>query len=85
MNKNTKGILTVLGVVVVAGIAISVLTKNKRAFATVIMKGGAASNYATLLTFDEDYLRAWAKAVKRNQTSFEYKNETYLTQGGKKQ
>jgi hypothetical protein len=84
MNKNTKGIIAVLAVAAVTVVAVRLLFKSKRAYASVIIKAGKAQNYVMLLSFDENYLRAWAKAVKKGQDTFTVNGNSYNTTGGKK-
>lgn len=83
MNKTTKGIITVVAVLAIAGGVWYYTSQNKRAYATIILRSGKASNYASLLTFDEPFLRSWAKATKRNLETFIHNGKEYLTQGGK--
>jgi uncharacterized protein YxeA len=83
MNKNTKGIVTVIAVIAIVGGG-WYLTRNKnRQYARVIIEAGKASNYAVLITFDKSFLKAWSKAVRGNDTTFEYNGKNYNTQGGK--
>lgn len=83
MNKNTKGIVTIIAVLAVAGGVWYFTTQNKRAYASIISKSGNAGNFAALLTFDEPFLRSWAKATKRNLETFIHNGKEYLTKGGK--
>ena len=58
------------------------MKNTKKAYATIIVKGGASAGYETLLTFDKPYLKAWSIAVKSKQPTFMYNGLTMNTQGG---
>lgn len=83
MSKTTKGIIAVVAVAAVAAGVYLLLNKGKRNYADVIIKSGMAANYPILITFDSDYLKEWASAIKRNQPQFEYNGKMYNTNGGK--
>lgn len=86
--KNKNGIITVLVVGGLAFLAYKVLgkTKDKRYYATQIINNGYYSSGITaLLSFDQPYLEAWAKAAKKGEPTFMYGGKTYITQGGKLQ
>lgn len=85
MNKNVKGVLTVIGVVAVVLAVHHFTNRGKKAAAKQIIKlNGTTSSYASLLTMDEGYVKAWAKALTKGKEDFTYNNETYRTQGGTK-
>lgn len=50
-------------------------------------KGGITTNYnsaySTLMSFGDDYLKAWYVAVKSGSATFKLNNQTYSTSGGK--
>jgi hypothetical protein len=83
--KNKKGIITVLVVVAVSLVAYKMLLKkDKRFFAKqIIDEGYFTSGIETLLSFDQPFLEAWAKAAKKGETIFMFGGRTYNTQGGK--
>jgi hypothetical protein len=84
MSKNTKGILTVVGIAAMVLVAWNLTHRNKKAYARNIIKLGGATGYATLLTFGDGFLQAWSKGLSKGKQDFSYQGETYRTQGGKK-
>jgi hypothetical protein len=85
MNKNTKTVLTLVGVSLVVAAVFHFGNASKKRYAKVIIKlNGTSGSYATLLTMDEGYLRAWAKALGKGKQNFSYAGETYSSSGGKK-
>ena len=84
MTKNVKGILTVVSVVAVVLTAYHFTHRNSKAYAKQIVKLGGSAGYVVLLTFDEAFLKEWAKALSDGKANFSYKNSLYNTQGGKK-
>lgn len=83
MNSTTKGVVTILALAAVAGGVWFLLLRNKKRHAATIVKEGKSANYSTLLTFDEPFLRAWAKAAKAGNDTFTFEGKTYNTDGGK--
>lgn len=85
MTSTTKGIITVL---VVGGIGYLAYKKlfqdNKKKYAQAIVLAGKSSNFDKLITFGEDYLKAWDKAIKNKAETFSLNGSTYKTQGGTK-
>jgi hypothetical protein len=55
--------------------------KNLGDVDTIILSGNA-SNKTVLLTFQPEFLSAWANAVKDNKSTFVFNNKTYNTKGG---
>lgn len=83
MNKKSNTTMIVIGLALVVG-GIYLFTRNKKnMYALTIIKSGKAFNYPTLITFDEDYLKAWADAVKNNSDIFVLNGKNYSTKGGK--
>jgi hypothetical protein len=82
MSKNTKGIVTVVAVVVFAVAIYHFTHATKKVYAQRIIKLGGSSNYITLLTFDEGYLKEWSKALTNARETFDYNGKTYRTSGG---
>lgn len=83
MNKTLKGILAVA---IVGGLVYLAYTQSKGKtgkYITIITGTGNAENAQLLLTFDEKFLKEWAKASKRGMPTFEYQGKTYKTKGGK--
>lgn len=83
MNKTLKGILAVA---IVGGLVYLAYTQSKGKtgkYITIITGTGNAQNAQLLLTFDEKFLKEWAKASKRGMPTFEYQGKTYKTKGGK--
>lgn len=83
MTKNTKGAIAVITVLGIAFLTWRLMQKNKRAYANIISKN-TGNKYLILLTFDEGYLKAWAKAITSKNQDFSYKEETYNVLTGKK-
>jgi hypothetical protein len=84
MTKQTKGILVAVTVLAVAAFVYSKFANKKMAFSKTIVKLGGASSLPVLLTFEEDFLKQWALALKKGEKMFTYKGENYNTTGGKK-
>jgi hypothetical protein len=84
MNKNVKGLLSVLCVAAVAMGVWHFTNQNKKAYARAIIKLGGSDSFAGLIILDEGYLKAWARALHKNQREFTYNNQTYNSQGGRK-
>jgi CO dehydrogenase/acetyl-CoA synthase gamma subunit (corrinoid Fe-S protein) len=83
MNNNTKGIIAV-GVVAAIVLAVILITKDKKeSYAMTIIKAGKAGNYLSLITFDVEFLKAWAEAVKNKQDTFFVQGRNHNTQGGR--
>lgn len=92
MTTQTKGILVVAGVVLLAGGAY-LLTKKKDGtkiqdkIHEILSLGGITSVDATTLnkmnTFDVGYIDAWLKGLKEKSTVFVYNGKQYSTTGGK--
>ena len=82
MNKQTKGIVTVLAVAAVVAGAFVFFNRGKAQVAKYISKMVNAT-YVVLLTFEEGFLRAWAKALKKGDEAFDYNGKTYVTLTGK--
>lgn len=82
-DKNKKGIFIAAVAVAIVGTTSIFLFKNKKVqYAKTIVKYGGSRGYATLLTFGEDYLQAWAAALKKGKETFELNGSKYYTQGG---
>lgn len=88
MTKNTKGFIAVVAIAVVATSAYVAYKKfvgSKNTYAKYLIKWNYTSTaLSVLLTFGEDYLKAWYKAAKEKQPSFSLNGANYNTQGGKK-
>ena len=55
--------------------------KNLGDVDTIILSGNA-SNRTVLLTFQPEFLSAWANAVKENKPTFVFELKSYNTKGG---
>jgi hypothetical protein len=80
MNKKL-----IIGILAFGGIgyaAYRYFNNTKKAYATIIVRGGASANFDKLLTFDKPYLKAWSMAVKSKQPSFTLNGLIFNTQGG---
>lgn len=49
----------------------------------VIINSGNSSNKMLLETFQPEYIKAWANAVKSGEPVFNFENKNYNTKGGK--
>ncbi len=83
MNKNTKGLLVALFVITAAVSVWHLTNKNKKAYAKTIVQYGGSTNYAMLLTFQDGYLKEWAKAIAKAKTEFSFEGKRFNTKGGK--
>lgn len=85
MTKNQKGIIAVL---VTASIVIAgwkMISSGKKAQVTYLVKNNFSSGTVDdLMTFGNDYIKAWHKAAKAGQPSFLLNGISYNTKGGKK-
>lgn len=82
MNKNTKGIVTIA---VIAGIGFGgyqYFFNSKRAYAKTISKY-TGIGFMQYMTFDKDYLKARAKALKSGSDTFTLNGKTYNSDSGK--
>ncbi len=74
--------------VAVLGIVFGVywkLSHSKRAYAkTIIRLNGSTGSLAALMTFDEEFLKSWARALQKGKQSFSVNGGEYNTTGGKK-
>lgn len=82
MQKQRKGLYVALGVCAIAFGAWYLYSHTKRFYATTIVKYGGSRGFAMLLTFDEGYLKSWAKSIKVGKEKFAYNGNDYNTIGG---
>ena len=84
MNKTTNGIIAVLVIAGIGYFAYMKLYGRKHKFAKKIIDAGnySSSGMAVLHTFDEGFLKEWAKASKKATPTFSYQNKIYNTKGG---
>jgi hypothetical protein len=86
MNKNVKGIITVLVVLGVGFFAYKKFLKpdNKK----VVIKyldatyGVDAKHTSFINSADKGYVDNWAKAIKDGSETFVFNNQTHYTKGG---
>lgn len=90
MKLKTKNIVPVIAIGVVILYLYSKRKKKASAseptkadYANMIISSGNSTSFAALMNFDEDYIKAWATAIKAGQPSFVYNGKTYNTKGGK--
>ncbi len=84
MTKNTKGVIAVVTIAALAFGAWYFTLPTVERYAKKIVKLGGSNGYAALLTFDKLFLRQWANALTKGETTFSYMNESYNTSGGTK-
>jgi hypothetical protein len=83
MDANKKnGYIAVAVTVAVLGAAWYMYSHTKRFYAAKITRLGGSSGFAVLMTFDQGYLKAWAKAIGKAKPTFTYDGNNYNTQGG---
>lgn len=84
MNKTTNGIIAVLLVTGIGYFAYMKLYGRKHKFAKKIIETGnySSSGMVVLHSFDENYLKEWAKAAKKGTPTFSYQNKIFNTKGG---
>jgi hypothetical protein len=82
MNKNTKGIIVVLGVLAL-GYGYYYMTMTKHSYARTISKvtGRVPSYY--LSGWDVPYLKAWALAIRKKSPTFDYGGQNHNSSTGK--
>lgn len=96
MEPTTKKILIGIGVAIGVGFAIWGAKKmfftpknsaadfgTKSVAASYIVTNGFASNVDVVMSFDDDYVTAWATAAKAGAESFQFNGKTYSVKGGK--
>lgn len=83
MNNTLKGILAVALVGGLVYLAYTQFRSKSGNYILTITGTGNAENAQKLLTFDEKFLKEWAKASKRGNPTFQYEGTTYKTKGGK--
>jgi len=83
MNNTLKGILAVALVGGLVYIAYTQSRGKSGKYISIITGTGNSENAQKLLTFDEKFLKEWAKASKRGNPTFEYQGKTHNTKGGK--
>jgi hypothetical protein len=83
MNKNVKGLIAVLIVGAIVFVVYKKFGNTKKNDASYIVSSGKHGNVEALMTFDKDYIKAWANAIRNKQETFTLKGVKYNTQGGK--
>jgi hypothetical protein len=81
-SKNKKGLFVALAVGAMVFAAWYMYSHTKRYYATTITKLGGSRSFASLMTFDEGYLKAWSRALIKAKTKFSYEGKDYNTAGG---
>jgi hypothetical protein len=79
--------LKIAGILILLSGAIAVYLKVKKNSSEsdidVIVNSGASSNKLALATFQPEFTKAWANAVKANTPTFVFNGKNYNTTGGK--
>lgn len=83
MNKTINGVIAIVVVGGLVFLAYKKFGKSKKRDAMLIIKQGKHGDYQTLMSFGDDYIEAWANAVRKKQDTFTLKGVRYNTQGGK--
>lgn len=86
MTKNIKTIAIVVGIVGVGYFAYKFFfVKSKEAMAKeIIALGYYNQGLNGLLSFGDDFIKAWYEGVKKGDKTFTLSGVSYNTQGGKK-
>lgn len=83
MNKNIKGLIAVAIVGAIVFVVYKKFGHTKSNNVKEIVKSGNHGSYDTLMTLGDDYIKAWANAIRNNQETFTLKGVNYNTKGGK--
>lgn len=92
MTANTKGIIVVVSVALLAGGAWMIFHKKPNAskedkIYQIISMGGISTVDSSVLnsmnTYDDGYLDAWLAALQSKAEKFVYNSKQYLSTGGK--
>lgn len=79
--------LKIAGLLILVSGAIAVYLKfNKKGSENdidIIVNSGASSNKMVLATFQPEFIKTWANAVKSNVPTFTFNGKSYSTTGGK--
>lgn len=83
MSPTVKGLIAVGITAAVGYAAYRYFMQNKRAYVRVLLKNNVTTGSSiALMTFDEGFLREWAKAARKNDSNFSYNSKQYKTIGG---
>lgn len=86
MTKNQKGILTIAAVIAIVAAGYHFFHRSAKQYAkTIIAYGGSNGTVAELINMmQEEFLKAWAKALVKGKPDFSYNGESYNAKGGTK-
>jgi hypothetical protein len=84
----------VLPVLIIAAVGYYLYSKKKQStqvekpltqaeYAGIIIASGNHGKLSDLMSFQYDYVQAWANAVQKGETKFNYQGQTYNVKGGK--
>jgi len=82
MNKNTKGAI-VVGVVLALGYGFYYLKISKYSYARTISKVTKKVPSFYLKDWNQDYIKAWAMAIRKDLPTFEFGGKTFSIGTGK--
>lgn len=86
--QNKKGLIVVL-IVAACGFGYYQYSKSKGKKSkldyakNIVLKGKYLSGVDALMSFDEDFLKAWSSAVDAGSETFDYGGRKINTQGGR--
>lgn len=84
MTNHKSGLTTVFVVAAIVSGLLYVTVNRKKKYATKIMQlGYYKSAFATIMTFEEPFLKEWYKAAKHKEEMFTFNGQKYLTKGGR--
>jgi hypothetical protein len=81
MNKNVTGVIVVVVVAAGAYFVWRKMTSKKRNAMTVFT-ASAGRDLSKILSFDEGYVKSWAKAIKTGASTFVFNGVTYSKETG---
>lgn len=82
-------IVTYVGLAIVAYLAYKVIFKQMIDIDTIISSGNYGSGQnksaakAQLKSFEKNFIKSWADAVRNNELYFTYQSKIFVTKGGK--
>ena len=79
MNKNVTGVIVVVVVAAGAYFVWRKMTSKKR---NAMIVASAGRDLSKILSYDEGYVKSWAKAIKTGASTFVFNGVTYSKETG---
>jgi hypothetical protein len=84
----------VLPVIIIAAVGYYLYSRKKQSgqvdkpltqseYAGIIITSGNHGKLSDLMSFQYEYVQAWANAITKGETKFNYQGQTYNVKGGK--